>query len=174
VNNLQGLLHDWSRTNYAGECTAEIAGSDVTVMGWVHEIRDFGGIMFVILRDVTGRVQITAPSKKVEAEVLEQLRELRKESVVAIKGLAQEAPKAPNGVEILPKEVKVLNMANQPLPMDPTERSKLVSIPDWIQDFWTSERKTFQQSSKSKARCSIQSGISSMTMDFMKSTLPNS
>ena len=47
-------------------------------MGWVHEIRDFGGIMFVIIRDVTGRVQITAPSKKVEAEVLEQLRELRK------------------------------------------------------------------------------------------------
>ena len=121
---MQGLLHDWRRTNYAGECTAEIAGSDVTVMGWVHEIRDFGGIMFVILRDVTGRVQITAPSKKVEAEVLEQLRELRKESVVAIKGLAQEAPKAPNGVEILPKEVKVLNMANQPLPMDPTEKVK--------------------------------------------------
>ena len=69
-------------------------------MGWVHEIRDFGGIMFVILRDVTGRVQVTAPSKKVEADILEELRNLRKESVVAIKGMAQEAPKAPNGVEI--------------------------------------------------------------------------
>ena len=44
---------------------------------------------------------------------MEELRELRKESVVAIKGMAQEAPKAPNGVEILPKE-KVLNLANQP------------------------------------------------------------
>ena len=124
MNNLQGLLKDWRRTNYANQCNPEIAGSDVTIMGWVHEIRDFGGIMFVIIRDVTGRVQITAPSKKVEAEVLEQLRELRKESVVAIKGMAQEAPKAPNGVEILPKEVKVLNMANQPLPMDPTEKVK--------------------------------------------------
>ena len=124
MNNLQGLLHDWRRTNYANQCNPEIAGNDVTIMGWVHEIRDFGGIMFVIIRDVTGRVQITAPSKKVEAEVLEQLRELRKESVVAIKGMAQEAPKAPNGVEILPKEVKVLNLANQPLPMDPTEKVK--------------------------------------------------
>ena len=74
---MQGLLNDWRRTNYANECTAEIAGDDVTVMGWVHEIRDLGGIIFVIIRDVTGRVQITAPSKKVEAEVLEQLRELR-------------------------------------------------------------------------------------------------
>ena len=124
MNNLQGLLHDWRRTNYASQCTAEIAGNDVTVMGWVHEIRDFGGIMFVIIRDVTGKVQITAPSKKVDAEILEQLREFRKESVVAIKGTAQEAPKAPNGVEILPKEIKVLNLANQPLPMDPTEKVK--------------------------------------------------
>ena len=121
---MQGLLNDWRRTNYANECTSEIAGSDITVMGWVHEIRDFGGIMFVILRDVTGRVQVTAPSKKVEADILEELRNLRKESVVAIKGMAQEAPKAPNGVEILPKEVKILNLANQPLPMDPTEKVK--------------------------------------------------
>ena len=63
---MQGLLNDWRRTNYANECTPEIAGSDITIMGWVHEIRDFGGIMFVIIRDVTGRVQITAPSKKVD------------------------------------------------------------------------------------------------------------
>ena len=124
MNNLQGLLKDWRRTNYASQCNPEIAGSEVTVMGWVHEIRDFGGIMFVIIRDVTGRVQITAPSKKVDENIMEELRELRKESVVAIKGMAQEAPKAPNGVEILPKEIKLLSLANQPLPMDPTEKVK--------------------------------------------------
>ena len=100
---MQGLLKDWRRTNYASECTPEIAGEDITIMGWVHEIRDFGGIMFVIIRDVTGRVQITAPSKKVEENIMEELREFRKESVVAIKGLVQEAGKAPNGVEIIPK-----------------------------------------------------------------------
>ena len=121
---MQGLLKDWRRTNYASQCNPEIAGSEVTVMGWVHEIRDFGGIMFVIIRDVTGRVQITAPSKKVDENIMEELRELRKESVVAIKGMAQEAPKAPNGVEILPKEIKLLSLANQPLPMDPTEKVK--------------------------------------------------
>ena len=124
MNNLQGLLNDWRRTNYANECNPEIAGEDITIMGWVHEIRDFGGIMFVIIRDVTGRVQVTAPSKKVDEKIMEELRELRKESVVAIKGLAQEAGKAPNGVEIIPKEVKLLNLANQPLPMDPTEKVK--------------------------------------------------
>ena len=124
MNNLQGLLNDWRRTHYANQHTPELAGSDVTIMGWVHEIRDFGGIMFVIIRDVTGRVQVTAPSKKVDEDVLKQLRDLRKESVVAIKGAVQESAKAPNGVEIIPKEVKVLNMADQPLPMDPTEKVK--------------------------------------------------
>ena len=121
---MQGLLNDWRRTNYANQCQPDIAGEDVTIMGWVHEIRDFGGIMFVIIRDVTGRVQVTAPSKKVGEEILEELRELRKESVVAIKGTVQEAGKAPNGVEVLPKEIKLLNLANQPLPMDPTEKVK--------------------------------------------------
>ena len=119
---MQGLLNNWRRTNYAKDTTPEIAGSDVTVMGWVHEIRDLGGIIFIIIRDVTGRVQITAPSKKVDSEILDELRKFRKESVVAIKGTVQEAPKAPNGVEILPKEIKILNLSNQPLPMDPTEK----------------------------------------------------
>ena len=119
---MQGLLNNWRRTNYAKDTTPDIAGSDVTVMGWVHEIRDLGGIIFIIIRDVTGRVQITAPSKKVDSNILEELRKFRKESVVAIKGTVQEAPKAPNGVEILPKEIKILNLSNQPLPMDPTEK----------------------------------------------------
>ena len=101
---MQGLLNDWRRTHYAKQTTPEIAGSDVTIMGWVHEIRDLGGIIFVIIRDREGKVQITAPSKKVDAEILEDIRKLRKESVVAIKGTVQEANQAPTGVEIIPKE----------------------------------------------------------------------
>ena len=119
---MQGLLKDWRRTNYACDTTPDISGSNVTIMGWVHEIRDLGGIIFVIIRDVTGKVQITAPSKKVDVEILEDLRKFRKESVVAIKGTVQDAPKAPNGVEIIPSEIRILNLANQPLPMDPTEK----------------------------------------------------
>ena len=46
-------------------------------------------------------------SKKVDENIMEELREFRKESVVAIKGLVQEAGKAPNGVEIIPKEIKI-------------------------------------------------------------------
>ena len=63
---MQGLLNEWRRTNYTKNVTPDLTGQDVIVMGWVHEIRDLGGIIFVIIRDREGKVQITAPSKKVE------------------------------------------------------------------------------------------------------------
>ena len=115
-------LNDLRRTHYSKDVSPEIAGEDVLLMGWVHEIRDLGGIIFVIIRDRDGLIQLTAPSKKVDPEILEDLRALRKESVVAVKGKVQEAGKAPNGVEIIPAEITVLNMSKQPLPLDPTEK----------------------------------------------------
>jgi aspartyl-tRNA synthetase len=93
-------------------------------MGWVHEIRDLGGIIFILIRDKNGIIQVTAPNKEISPELLEKIRKFRKESVVAIKGKVQESGKAPNGVEIIPTQIKILNLANQPLPMDPTEKVK--------------------------------------------------
>lgn len=118
------LLRDLRRTHYSKDVNPDITGEEVQLMGWVHEIRDLGGIIFVIIRDRDGLIQITAPSKKVDASILEDLRALRKESVVAVKGTVQDAGKAPNGVEIIPAEITLLNLANQPLPMDPTEKVK--------------------------------------------------
>jgi aspartyl-tRNA synthetase len=94
----------------------------ITLMGWIHEIRDLGGIIFLLLRDRDGITQITAPSKKVSPELFEEIRKLRKESVVAVKGMVQESGKAPGGVEIIPQEIKLLNQSQQPLPLDPTEK----------------------------------------------------
>ncbi|WP_394296499.1 MULTISPECIES: aspartate--tRNA(Asn) ligase [Methanobacterium] len=97
-------------------------GETVTLMGWVHEIRDLGGIIFVLLRDRNGITQITAPSKKITPELMEEIRKFKKESVIAVKGTIQGSPKAPGGVEVIPEEVKVLNESKQPLPLDPTEK----------------------------------------------------
>ncbi|MDL2247066.1 aspartate--tRNA(Asn) ligase [Methanobrevibacter sp. OttesenSCG-928-K11] len=119
---MQGLLNEWRRTHYTKNVNVDLKDEEIIIMGWVHEIRDLGGIIFVLIRDREGMVQVTVPAKHVAPEVLEAIRKLRKESVVAIRGIVQEAGKAPNGVEILPEEVEILNPANQPLPMDPTEK----------------------------------------------------
>lgn len=115
-------LKDWRRTHYSQEVKTEMNSQRVTLMGWIHEIRDLGGIIFLLLRDRDGITQITAPSKKVSTELFEEIRKLKKESVVAVKGTVQESPKAPGGVEIIPQKILLLNPSHQPLPLDPTEK----------------------------------------------------
>jgi nondiscriminating aspartyl-tRNA synthetase len=115
-------LGEWRRTHYSRELDDNMDGESVTLMGWVHEIRDLGGIIFVLLRDRNGITQITAPSKKISPELLGEIRKLRKESVLAVKGNVQGSPKAPGGVEVIPEEIRLLNNSEQPLPLDPTEK----------------------------------------------------
>lgn len=113
-------LENWRRTHYSDEVKEELKGEKILLMGWIHEVRDLGGIIFVLLRDRNGIIQITAPSKKVLPELFEQIKKLKKEAVIAVKGTVQESSKAPNGVEIIPEEVKVLNESELPLPLDTT------------------------------------------------------
>lgn len=115
-------LGNWRRTHYSKNVDSELEGETITLMGWVHEIRDLGGIIFVLLRDRDGIIQITAPSKKISPELFEEIRKLKKESVIAFRGKVQESPKAPGGVEIIPEELRVLNESKLPLPLDPTEK----------------------------------------------------
>ena len=115
-------LGNWRRTHYSKRINPELSGEEITVMGWIHELRDLGGIIFVLLRDRDGTIQVTAPSKKISKELLEQIRKLRKESVIAVKGIVQESPKAPGGYEIIPNELKLLNESKLPLPLDTTEK----------------------------------------------------
>lgn len=115
-------LGDWRRTHYSKRINPELSGEDIIIMGWIHEIRDLGGIIFLLLRDRDGFIQITAPSKKISQELLEEIRSLRKESVIAVKGMVQESSKAPGGYEIIPGKIKLLNESKLPLPLDTTDK----------------------------------------------------
>lgn len=110
------------RTHYSGEIDPDKAGVEVTLTGWAHEIRDLGGIAFLVLRDREGFAQITIVKKRADPKVLETVRSISRESIVQVKGTVKAEPKAPRGFEILPSEVKVLSAADVPLPLDPTEK----------------------------------------------------
>lgn len=99
-------------------CNA-IKGSDVTeaeVAGWIHDIRNLGGIAFVLLRDRTGILQLTF-LKKQDRELFKKVTSLNRESVIRAKGPVQRSEKVMNGFEILPDLVEVLSEADVPLPL---------------------------------------------------------
>ncbi|MEM0215536.1 MAG: aspartate--tRNA(Asn) ligase [Archaeoglobaceae archaeon] len=104
------------------EITPEKDGEQVTVAGWVHEVRDLGGLVFIVLRDREGFIQITLPKKAVEREVFNRARKISRESVVRIEGVVKKEEKAPNGFEIIPKNLEVLNESLTPLPLEVTEK----------------------------------------------------
>ncbi|WP_408957648.1 aspartate--tRNA(Asn) ligase [Natrinema sp. 74] len=95
-------------------------GDDATVAGWVHEIRDLGGIAFLILRDTTGKIQIKFEKDEMDDDLVETGLGVSRESVVKVSGAVEEEPRAPTGVEITPDSVDVIAPADPELPLDPS------------------------------------------------------
>ncbi len=100
----------------------EDVGKTVILYGWIHEIRDLGGLVFIILRDREGFIQITLPKKKVSPEVFKLAKRIKRESVVKVVGTVKKELKAPQGYEIIPETIEVLNEAEVPLPLEVTEK----------------------------------------------------
>ena len=117
-------MGDWRRSHYSAYIGPELDGQEVLVFGWVHEIRDLGGLRFVILQDKTGQLQLTIHRNKVPVEVVEKAGSLQKQYSIGVKGIVKKIGKAPRGVEIIPNELRIFNVAEQPLPLDITGRTK--------------------------------------------------
>ncbi|MEM2967715.1 MAG: aspartate--tRNA(Asn) ligase [Candidatus Bathyarchaeia archaeon] len=116
-------LRDWVRTCYSADVTPAMDGKEVTLFGWVKEIRDLGGIRFVILQDREGTIQITVPRKRVSAEVLSKSDNLQKRYSIGVKGVVKKTTMSPRGIEVIPKEVKIFNTAAAQLPIDITGKT---------------------------------------------------
>ena len=92
------------------------------IVGWVHEVRDLGGLSFFLIRDRTGIIQVTIPKKKVPAEILDVVRSISRESVVRVRGTVKAIEKAPGGREIVPEVLEIISIAESPLPLDVAEK----------------------------------------------------
>jgi len=96
------------------------SGDTVTVAGWVHEIRDLGGIAFLILRDGTGEIQIKFEKEEMADDLVDTALDVHRESVISVTGDVEEEERAPTGVEIVPDEIDVIAEADPELPLDPS------------------------------------------------------
>ena len=102
----------------------EVKSGKVLVKGWVHDSRDLGKIRFLILKDISGIIQITSHKDKTERKIFELIKKINRESVLEIEGKAVKNKKAPSGIEIIPEKITVLAEADEKLPIDVSDFSK--------------------------------------------------
>lgn len=92
----------------------------VLIKGWVHETRALGKVRFMLIRDMSGIIQIVATK---DSKVFEKMNQSR-ENVVSIEGKAVKSKQAPGGMEIVPEKIEIISEAEQPLPIDVSDFSK--------------------------------------------------
>ncbi|MHC1598728.1 MAG: aspartate--tRNA(Asn) ligase [Candidatus Methanofastidiosia archaeon] len=94
------------------------------IKGWVNEIRDMGGIKFIILRNKKGLFQVTLPKKKVSHEIFSFVDKLSKEDVIVVEGSSQQGKSRDFDIEIIPEKITLINESETPLPLDPSGKVK--------------------------------------------------
>jgi aspartyl-tRNA synthetase len=112
------LLGNLTRTHTCGALRATDVGAEVVLLGWVHRVRDLGGVTFVDIRDRGGVSQVVARENDALMTVAKRLRS---EFVIAVIGSVQRRsedtvnPKLETGdVEVLAREIRLLNEAKTP------------------------------------------------------------
>ena len=109
------------RTHRCGTLRAENAGEQVVVQGWASAVRDRGGVAFIVLRDVSGTVQITVDERSSDQarDVSHQVRMeyvvQAKGQVVTREGRAVNDKMATGAIEIVASDLEILS-ATRPLP----------------------------------------------------------
>ena len=99
-----------SRTHTCGELRLSDAGKNVTIVGWLENVREVGSnFAFLVLRDYYGTTQVVVETE----EMMKLVKPINKESTISVTGVVREResknPKQPTGeIEVVPTEIKVL------------------------------------------------------------------
>lgn len=116
-------LDDWRKTTNTSDVTSESDGKEVTLFGWIKEIRDLGAVKFLILQDREGTIQLTIVKNRAEEKVLRKTDLIQTQYCVAVKGTVKKTSMTKRGFEVIPREIKILGVAQHPLPLDVTGKT---------------------------------------------------
>ena len=97
-------------------------GTTVRLRGWVLRTRSSGGILFLVLRDRTGVVQVTGRRDTLGEAAFDAAEHVQVEGAVAVEGTVAEDRRAPDGREVRASRISVID-AGEPFPIfsDQTE-----------------------------------------------------
>jgi len=111
------------RTHYSNQLSASLEGNSVIVMGWVLTVRGHGNISFLTLHDKTGDIQVVAKAGSCPDEIREKISQLKSHSSISISGTIKTSEKAPNGIEIIPTELRVFSEVEKIPPFEPQAKT---------------------------------------------------
>ena len=86
------------KSNYIGELNLGMEGKEVTLAGWVNEVRETAKITFLVLRDTSGMIQVIGKKGEISEALLKSMS-LPKESVIMVKGVLKMSKDAKAGIE---------------------------------------------------------------------------
>lgn len=137
-------------------------GQEVTVRGWLYNIRSSGKIIFPILRDGTGLLQTILLKNAVSPDVFETAKTLTQESSLQVTGTVRRVPEgktAPGGFELDVKDLKIgqLIPSDQPFPITPKEHGV---------EFLMDQRHLWIRSSRQHAILKVRHEIIRAVRDF--------
>ena len=99
-----------SRTNTCGELRLTDAGKQVTIVGWLENVREVGSnFAFLVLRDYYGTTQVVVETE----DMMKTVKGINKESTISVTGTVREResknPRLPTGeIEVVPEKIEVL------------------------------------------------------------------
>jgi len=134
-------------------------GQEVTLKGWVYNMRSSGKILFILLRDGTGIIQCIVEKSSVSEELFKTASELTQESSVEITGVVREDKRAPGGYELGVTDLRVIQIARN-YPITPKEHGM---------PFLMDHRHLWLRSSRQHAIIKIRSGLIKFIRDFFDS-----
>jgi len=107
----------WKRTHYSKSIDTTTNGREATIIGWISSIREHSNIKFLTVNDRFGSIQVILKKGEYPASLESEISNIRDHTAIAIKGKVRTEPKAPNGIELIPNDFRILSLANKNSPI---------------------------------------------------------
>lgn len=107
----------WKRTHYSKSIDTTTNVSEITIIGWISSIREHSNIKFLTVNDRFGSIQVILKKGEYPESLESEISKIRDHTAIAIKGKVKTEPKAPNGIELIPNDFRILSLANKNSPI---------------------------------------------------------
>lgn len=136
---------------------AEYEDQNITIKGWLYNLRSSGKILFIIVRDGTGFIQCVATKNELGEEIFEQTKKITQESSLEVTGKVRKDTRSPWGYEIDVQSILLIHLSDE----------YPIALKDHGVAFLSNIRHLWLRSPKQHAILSIRATVENGIRDFL-------